>query len=96
MRQSRVPILNCLFEVTDGECSAREVVTCDKHHRTCRMEEQPTLGERPRATVIYCPVASFLFVSRSTGRMMGPTERRRRSGSVPASDLRRLVLRCLD
>ena len=55
------------------------------------MDEQSELSERPRATVIqYFPVASFLSVARRrTGRLVGPTGRRRRSGSVPAPDPRR-------
>ena len=40
------------------------------------MDAQSELGERPRATLIYRTVASFLSISRSTGGSVGPTERR--------------------
>ena len=54
------------------------------------MEEQSELGERPRATVLYCAVASFLSVPRRTGRWWDLLNVDAESGFVPAPDPRRL------
>ena len=48
------------------------------------MDEQSELGERPRATLIYRTVASFLSISRSTGGSVGPTERSRGKWICPS------------